>query len=80
MVSFSEPVDHAEDDNVSIHFEKPPPQEGLASVLRLVYQLCPSAASAAPVCPQRSCDFGGFLLRSPHLVTRSPLLHCFIEL
>ena len=34
MVSFSESVDHAEDGNVS---EKPPPQEGLAAVLRLLY-------------------------------------------
>ena len=50
-VSFAESVDYAEDDDVS---EKPPPQEGLATVLRLLYQLCPSAASAAPVRPHKS--------------------------
>ena len=72
MVSFSESVDHAEDDNVSVHSEKPPPQEGLAAVSRLVYQVCP-AASVAPVRPQRSCNFEGlFAPESVFLCLQEP--------
>ena len=80
MVSFSESVDHAEDDNVS---EKPPPQEGLATFLRLLYQLCPPAASVALVRPQRSCDFEGLYVpeSSSRVEASAPVLfHRIVEL
>ena len=83
MVSFSESVDRAEDDNVCMNSEKPPPQEGLIAVLRLLYQLCSSAASAPPVRPQRSCDFEGLLAPESlaHVEEPSPVLyHRLVEL
>ena len=51
MISFMETVDCAEDDSSSVSSEKPPPQEGLRVGVRLLFQLCPSAASAASVRP-----------------------------
>ena len=53
-------------------------------VLRLLYQLCPSAAaSAAPVRPQRSCDFESLFVpeSSPRVEASAPVLfHRIVEL
>ena len=59
MVSFAETVEQADDDCVCVSSEKPPLQEDLRAVLRLLYQLFPSAASSAPVRTQKACDFEG---------------------
>ena len=83
MVSFAESVERADDDCASISSEKPPPQEGLRAVLRLLYQLCPSSASAALVRSQRACDFERlFATESSSRVEEPPpvLFHCITEL
>ena len=58
-VSFAESVFHSiDDDAASVSSEKPPPQEGLRSILQLLYQLCPSAASESLTSSdQKSCEF-----------------------
>ena len=58
-VSFAESVFHSfDDDAASVSSEKPPPQEGLHSILRLLYQLCPSSASESLTSSdQKSCEF-----------------------
>ena len=58
-VSFAESVFHSvDDDAASVSSEKPPPQEGLHSILQLLYQLCPSAASESLTSPdQKACEF-----------------------
>ena len=59
MVSFAETVEQADDDCVCVSSEKPSLQEDLCAVLRLPYQLFPSAASSAPVRTQKACVFEG---------------------
>ena len=49
-----------DDDRGSVTSEKAPPCEGLPSVMRLLFQLCPYVASAVPKAPQ-VCDFEGLL-------------------
>ena len=46
-VSFSDVSTLDDDDRVSVVSEKTPLSEGLRSVLRLLFQLCPSAVSKA---------------------------------
>ena len=57
-VSFAESVFHSVDDSAaSVSSEKPPPQEGLRSILWLLYQLCPSAASESSTSSdQKTCE------------------------
>ena len=57
-VSFDDVPQVVEDDCVS---DKSHPSEGLLSVLRFVFQLCPSVVTEAPPQPQRTCDFEGLL-------------------
>ena len=56
-VSFAEANDHSADDAAYVTSEKPPPQEGLRAVLRLLYRYCPSTASEAQTHASRSYDF-----------------------
>ena len=75
MVSFAETLECNDDDCASVSSEKPPPQKGLRAVLRLLYQLCPSTASAAPVHSQRACDFEGlFATKSSSRIEELPLV------
>ena len=53
-------VSTLDDDDCALVFsEKKPLSEGLRSVLRLLFQLCPPAVSEALPPPQRTCDFEG---------------------
>ena len=56
-VLFSESIDSSEDDTASVMSKKPPSQEGLRSVFRLLYHYCPSTASESQTRTPRSCDF-----------------------
>ena len=58
-VSFVEVPSLDDDNRASIDSEKVPPSEGLHSVLRLLFQLCSSAAVEAHLQPQRACEFEG---------------------
>ena len=64
-VSFTDVLSPDDDDRVSIVLEKTLPSEGLRLVLRLLFQLCPSAAAEAPPSPQRTCDFEGLFGSAP---------------
>ena len=63
-ISFVEVPSLDNDDHASVVSEKAPPSEGL----RLLFQLCPSAAVEAPPQPQRACDFEGLFSAAPKLV------------
>ena len=57
-VSFAE-ESFDNDDRASVSSEKSPPSVGLRAVLRLLFQLCPSAASASQPPQEKVCDFEG---------------------
>ena len=59
VVSFVEELFFENDDLASVTSEKSPPSEGLRAVLRLLFQFCQSAASAAQPPQQEVCDFEG---------------------
>ena len=59
-VSFADMSFLDDDEHAAVVSEKTLPSEGLCSVLCLLFQLCPSAASEALSPPQRLCDFEGF--------------------
>ena len=56
-----------EDDCASVVSKKMLPSEGLHCVLRLLFQLCPSAAAEAPLQLQRACDFEDLFGSAPSL-------------
>ena len=60
-VNFAERVrEFAEDDGSFSSAEKVAASEGHRNVLRLLYQLCPVAASKSQPEPRKACDFKGF--------------------
>ena len=66
-VTFAESVrEFAEEDAASSSSDKAAVSEGHRNVLRLLYQLCPGAASKSPPAPCKMCDFEGlFALADP---------------
>ena len=82
-VSFTEASDRSADDAASVTSEKPPPQEGLRVLLRLLYHYCPSAASEAQTHTLRSCDFKCLFAQETQPRTEEPspvLFHRVAEL
>ena len=70
----AEPVHHVslvkvpsldDDDHQSVVSEKAPPCEGMHSVLRVLFYLCPSAAAEASPQPQRACEIEGLFGAAP---------------
>ena len=63
-MTFAESVrEFAEEDVASSSSEKVAVSEGHRSVLRLLYQLCPGAASKSTPAPRKVCDFEGLFAR-----------------
>ena len=81
-VSFAESVFHSVDgDAVSVSSEKPLPQDGLCSILRLLYQLCRSTAFGSLTVPIRNLAILNlYLLRRLNRIWMILLLCFFIEL
>ena len=76
-VSFADVPSLDDDDFASIVSEKTLLSEGLRSVLRLLFQLCPSAAVEPPPPPQRTCDFEGLFGSAPRPVAGEVPMNLF---
>ena len=83
-VTFAESLrEFAEEDAAASLSEKVAVSEGHRNVLRLLYQLCPSAAPKSPPAPRKVCDFEGLFASTdptPVLEGAPTLFHRVVEL